>query len=288
MPDATATWNPAAQPSCALLSFTSSHSGLALWGSALGIPELSVTNGHTCEFIVCMHCSSQELALNSYLFWVHLKCQLSVLIYLLLERTNLPYILFLSLHCWYLVQWPASNYIPACSILITSFASRSVFEIKDVSVLWPDGFDTDRTSSQWCKNPEKSGHLLHCIWIECILTEKEIKQFSIKRMALYFSFVLSPSPMALGFYILLTPRSHVRLDRLLISAPGLPHAPVELLVFRTRESIDGITRSLLISQQRAAAAASYNQCTHHIHLTYEHQWLSQVLASFVPHGPQWR
>lgn len=63
-------WNggPAAWPSYVFFSFPSSHSGLVLEGGTAGIPEAFWSNGPTYASSLCMHCSSQELALNSYLF----------------------------------------------------------------------------------------------------------------------------------------------------------------------------------------------------------------------------
>lgn len=43
---------------------------------------------------LCMHCSSLEPALNQCLFWIHLKCNLSLLIHLFWGRARLLYILF--------------------------------------------------------------------------------------------------------------------------------------------------------------------------------------------------
>ena len=106
-------------------------------------------------------------------------------------------------------------------------------------------------------------------------------------MALYFSFVLLPLPMApVGSAYCLTPWSHLGLDRLLTSAPVFPHTSMELLVFSIIDSIGGITNSIFVFRQMSAAAAYYSQCTHQIYLASKHQVLSQFLTGFVPNGPQ--
>lgn len=62
-----------------------------------------------------------------------------------------------------------------------------------------------------------------------------------------------------------------------------PHTSMELLVFRTIDSIGDTTNSVFVFHRLSAATAYYNQQTHKIYL--EHQVLSQFLAGFVPHGP---
>ena len=69
------------------------------------------------------------------------------------------------------------------------------------------------------------------------------------------------------------------------SAPVFPHTSMELLVFRTIDSIGDTTNSIFVFHRISAAAAYYNQQIHQIHLASEHQVLSQFLAGFVPHGP---
>lgn len=54
-------------------------------------------------------------------------------------------------------------------------------------------FDVGGIHSWWSKNPEKSGHVTYHIWIECTLTEKEIKGFFYKKND--FVFFLSSLPL---------------------------------------------------------------------------------------------
>lgn len=99
------------------------------------------------------------------------------------------------------------------------------------------GFDTDGICSWGNTNPENSGHLIHCIWIECILTEKEIKWFYTKRMGLYFPFVLFLLLMSpLGTTSFLTALEPPGTRGLLSSAPAFPNPSLELLVLRTTEN----------------------------------------------------
>lgn len=107
-------------------------------------------------------------------------------------------------------------------------------------------------------------------------------------MALYFSFVLLLLPMApLSTAFCLAPLSHLGLEKLMTSASVFPHSSVELLVFRTIDSIGGITCSIFVFHQITAGAAYYSQCTHNIYLASANQVIryypSSLLAFLMAH-----